>query len=176
MPKFLVRREKAKAAAAAAAKATPKDASTAAAAAAFPPTRDPPQDSSVFESATMTAGPSAPKPVPSALSALPKSFHKRYLVNFTVLSPEQQRAAQEAKQQQREAKEDGMRNGRRGRRGRLRDASAASYDPGKAALRELARRGVLEREEVKAMLMPGPMADFRGSVLQVSGSRLLFCC
>ncbi|CBN79814.1 conserved unknown protein [Ectocarpus siliculosus] len=166
VPKFLVRREKAKAAAAAKAKFTPKDGASTPPAAAFPSTRDPPQDSSVFESSAATAaGPSAPKPLPPALSALPTSFHKRYLVNFTVLSPEQQRAAQEA-QQQREVEEDGMRNGRRGRRGRLRDVSAASYDPGKAALRELARRGVLEREEVKAMLMPGPMADFRGSVLQ----------
>ncbi|CAN0177757.1 unnamed protein product, partial [Ectocarpus sp. 12 AP-2014] len=131
VPKFLVRRKKAKAAAAA--KATPKDGANTPAAAAFPPTRDPPQDSSVFQSsAALAAGLSAPKPLPPALSALPKSFHKRYLINFTVLSPEQQRAAQEAKQQ-REAEEDGMRNGRRGRRGRLRDVSAASYDPGKAA-------------------------------------------
>ena len=46
--------------------------------------------------------------------------------------------------------------------------AATSHDHGRAALRELARRGLLEREEVKAMLRPGPLQDFRGSVLQVT--------
>lgn len=89
-------------------------------------------------------------------------------MNFTVLSPEQQRAAQEAdriKQEEAEARGGGWRVGGGGRRGMWNAAPNPDY--GKAALRELARTGVLEREEVKAMLMPGPLQDFRGSVLQV---------
>ncbi len=130
--------------------------------------------------------PAAPTPAaPPGLSALPGAFHKRYLMNFTVLSPEQQRAAQEAerKKKQQEAEEMMMMmrgNGSgswRGRRGGPRgwDGGAAGDDPGKAALRELARRGVLEREEVKAMLMPGPLQDFRGSVLQVIRQNVRCC-
>ena len=173
VPKFLARREKAKAAASLGAAA----AAAAAAAEVLP------------EGASRVGQPKGPPPAPTpaappppALSSLPRSFHKRYLMNFTVLSPEQQRAAQEAerKKRQQEAEEmrgnggrNGSGNGWRGRRGggpRGWDGAASgSDDPGKAALRELARRGVLEREEVKAMLAPGPLQDFRGSVLQVTG-------
>ncbi|CAM9170829.1 unnamed protein product, partial [Hapterophycus canaliculatus] len=169
VPKFLARREKAKEAASRRGAAAPKDASRT----THPTT--PPGDGTVSTSAT--TAPVAAKPLPLALSALPGSFHKRYLMNFTVLSPEQQRAAQEAAraQQRREAEEMTQRRGgdRQGRRGggpRIAgwgDAeAAANHDFGKAALRELSRRGVLERDEVKKMLAPGPLQDFRGSVLQ----------
>ena len=96
-------------------------------------------------------------------------------MNFTVLSPEQQRAAQDAERIKRQKETEGMRGGggeggwraRRGGSGAW-DGAAASHDQGRAAVRELARRGVLEREEVKAMLRPGPLQDFRGCVLQVT--------
>lgn len=91
-------------------------------------------------------------------------------MNFTVLSPEQQRAAQEAERIKR-AEIEGRSIGWRGRGARGGWGAAPSPDHGKSALRELSRRGVLEREEVKAMLGPGPMHDFRGTVLQVRGVR-----
>lgn len=100
-------------------------------------------------------------------------------MNFTVLSPEQQRAAQDAERIERQRKEaEGMRGGGGGWRGRRGGSNgwgggAESHDRGRAALRELARRGVLEREEVKAMLRPGPLQDFRGSVLQVTSPESL---
>lgn len=134
----------------------------------------------------------APAPAPPALSALPASFHKRYLVNFTVLLPEQQRAAQQAEREKKRAEVEG-RGHRRWRGGGARGAwdATPTGDRSKAAFRELARRGVLEREDVKAMLRPGPLQDFRGSVLQVglvgnacpscvavaaTRERLKFCC
>lgn len=71
----------------------------------------------------------------------------------------------------------------RGGRGRWRGGGAQgawgatpASDGGKAALRELARRGILEREEVKAMLRPGPLQDFRGSVLQVGFGHIALYC
>lgn len=95
-------------------------------------------------------------------------------MNFTVLSPEQQRAAQDAERIERQKGAEGERGSGAGWRGRRHGGSgrwggaATSHDHGRAALREMARRGVLEREEVKALLRPGPLQDFRGSVLQVT--------
>lgn len=165
VPKFLARREKAKAAAAlktAAAKLPAETEKEKGSGRAGHPEGSPP---------AMAPTPAAPP----ALSTLPGAFHKRYLMNFTVLSPEQQRAAQEAERKKQQQEAEGMMTTMRGngscwgRRGGPRgwDGGAVGDDPGKAALRDLARRGVLEREEVKAMLMPGPLQDFRGSVLQV---------
>lgn len=176
VPKFLVRREKSKAAA-------PLRAARAEAAVGTLPKNT---NSTVTTTTTKTKTATASKPVPPVLSTLPGSFHKRYLMNFTVLSPEQQGAAQEADRIKRLKESEGMRgngnNGWRGSRGSGSRgwngggggaaAAAASHDHGKAALRELAQRGVLDREEVKAMLAPGPLQDFRGSVLQVI---LSFC-
>lgn len=151
IPKYLIRREKAKASALATPPAT--DATDAATSASMPP-----------------------KALPPAISALPGSFHKRYLMNFTVLSPEQQRASQEADQLKLKESDSRGGGGWRGRTARGRWGAARVPDYGKAALRELAQRGVLDREEVKAMLKPGPLQDFRGSVLQVRTSVILASC
>lgn len=94
---------------------------------------------------------STSRPLLPAISTLPSAFHKRYLMNFAALSPEQQRAAQELE-----------RLGQGDRKGWGRD---------EATLRELSREGVLKREEVKAMLRTGPLQDFGGNVLQV-GTKL----
>eukprot|EP00752_Nemacystus_decipiens_P010692 g9523.t1 len=153
VPKFLDRREKANSAPAPAPRSAAAATAAAAAAAAEAHAKD-----------------AKPTP-PPALAALPRVFHKRYLMNFTVLSPEQQRAAEDAERIERERKQaEGLRGGgwreRRGGSGGWEGGATASHDHSRAALRELARRGVLEREEVKAMLRPGPLQDFRGSVLQ----------
>lgn len=152
IPKFLDRREKARSTTA------PRSAAPAAAVAA-----------------TAETLPKSAKLAPPAFANLPRSFHKRYLMNFTVLSPEQQRAAQDAERIERQKEAEDMRGiggggGWRGHRGGSSGwgGAAASHGPGRAALRGLARRGVLEREEVQAMLRPGPLQDFRGSVLQVT--------
>lgn len=175
VPRFLARREKAKEAASRKTATAPKGTSS---------TKHPmaPPGNGTISTPIATAAAAAaaaPKPLPTALSALPQSFHKRYLMNFTVLSPEQQRAAQEAAraEQRRDAEEGthrrgGGRQGHRGGGSRMAGwggnaGALGSHDYGKAALRELTRRGVLEREGVKAMLAPGPLQDFRGSVLQV---------
>ncbi|CAM9582835.1 unnamed protein product, partial [Scytosiphon promiscuus] len=104
VPKFLARRERAKEAASRRAAATPTDSNskTQHGAVSIPTT-----------TAAAAAAAVQPKPLPPALSGLPRSFHKRYLMNFTVLSPEQQRAAQEAAsaQQRREAEESAHRRG-----------------------------------------------------------------
>lgn len=85
--------------------------------------------------------------------------------------PEQQRAAQEAerrKSREAQLQSGANRFGGRAARGAWGDSAAhGGPDPSKAALRELSRRGVLEREDVQAMLRPCPLQDFRGSVLQV---------
>eukprot|EP00903_Cladosiphon_okamuranus_P010703 g10115.t2 len=156
VPKFLDRREKVSKSTASPRSAAPATAATAAAAAA-----------------TAEVSPKDAKMVPPAIANLPRSFHKRYLMNFTVLSPEQQRAAQDAERVERQKEAESMRGSGgagdlRGHRGVSSGwgGAAASHDQGRAALRELSRRGVLEREAVKAMLRPGPLQDFKGSVLQ----------
>ena len=103
------------------------------------------------------------------MSALPSTFHKRYLMNFTILTLEQQRIMRDS---QRTAQEHRARDGRAGWReyGAGRRRAATGNNVGETALlRELSRQGLLEREEVKAMLRTGPLQDFRGFVLQVCG-------
>lgn len=163
IPKYLARRAKARAAGLEKLSGSSHGASTATE-----------QSASTYEvhqgtrSIVTTPAPAPAPPAPPALSALPASFHKRYLVNFTVLSPQQQQAAQQAEREKKRAEVEGSGH-RRWRGGGARGAwdATSTGDRSKAAFRELARRGVLEREDVNAMLRPGPLQDFRGSVLQV---------
>lgn len=84
-------------------------------------------------------------------------------MNFAVLPPEQQRAAQEL-----ERLAQGHRSGNRNRFAGWRGwANPPGSGRDEATLRELSRQGVLKREEVKAMLRTGPLQDFRDNVLQV---------
>lgn len=78
-------------------------------------------------------------------------------MNFTVLTPEQQWAAEEADRRKvleaRQRQSSGTnRSGRPDLRGSWNESSAriAGPDRWKAALRKLSGRGVLEQEEVKA--------------------------
>lgn len=134
------------------------------------------------------ANDAAARIIPAALANLPSVFHKRYLMNFTVLMPEQQRAAEESecREGRDKAREKGNdRNMSYGRRGRGGKGASWGDSPsrgggggggsGQAMLKDLARRGVLERDEVKAMLKPGPLQDFRRAVLQVRAVTFSSC-
>lgn len=76
--------------------------------------------------------------------------------------PEQQHTV--AYEDARTTSEDSGRHGRR-------DAElwrSSTRHGGSGMLRELAREGVLEREDVRSLLRRGPLHDFRTSVLQVN--------